>query len=181
MLPGRVVRGRQNPLHWKFPERLKRARKAAGLTSQALSLAAKMGKGGEALLESAHGVPRLLTVERLADLLRVSPAYLAFGLDVPWEAADAPRSAGVAERARAARELRGFSQREVDRRTEDAAGTIRAVESGTMPTLKTIEKIARALAVSPAWLAFGIGPRELPRRGTRAAGREAGIPPVPAT
>ena len=33
-----------------------------------------------------------------------------------------------------------------------------------MPTLATVEAFATALGVSPGWLAYGIGPMELPRR-----------------
>jgi transcriptional regulator with XRE-family HTH domain len=38
------------------------------------------------------------------------------------------------------------------------------VERGTMPTLATAEALAKALDLSPAWLAYGIGPREIPAR-----------------
>jgi len=38
-----------------------------------------------------------------------------------------------------------------------------------MPNLATVESLARALDLSPAWLAFGIGPRELPQRRSRPA------------
>lgn len=40
---------------------------------------------------------------------------------------------------------------------------------GTMPSIATLEDLARALGASPAWLAFGEGPMELPRRGAKAA------------
>lgn len=170
MLPGRVVRGRPNPLHHKFPERLKRARRAAGLTSMALSMAAGMGRGREALLESADRVPRLNTVERLAAALKVSPAFLAYGSAAPFDASEDGEqlSAGIAKRARAARELRGLSLREAGRRMKSYASAVQAIERGTMPSIDTAEALAGALRVSPAWLAYGIGPMELSRRGARA-------------
>jgi hypothetical protein len=39
-----------------------------------------------------------------------------------------------------------------------------AVERGTLCTLDTLEALAKALGVSPAWLAFGLGPMEAPTR-----------------
>ncbi len=38
------------------------------------------------------------------------------------------------------------------------------VERGTMPTIATAEALATALGVSPGWLAYGVGPMELPGR-----------------
>ena len=57
--------------------------------------------------------------------------------------------------------------REVDRRAGNAEGVVRGIEAGGQPAIGTLEDLARALAVSPAWLAFGEGPRELPRRVSR--------------
>lgn len=40
--------------------------------------------------------------------------------------------------------------------------TIGDIEKGRqLPAVDTIERLARTLKVSPAWLAFGMGPREL--------------------
>lgn len=159
MLPTHVVRGRKNPLHLKLPERLRRARRKAALSASALSLAAGISKGGAAKLEAGTWVPRLLTVERLAIALGVSPAWLAFGLELEWQPAKYLGCKGLAERVREARAWSGFSVREVERRAEMAEGAIRAVERGTMPSLDSLEKIAKALSVSPAWLGYGQGPR----------------------
>ena len=58
--------------------RLKRARKELGLTARALSQAAGAGKSIVSILEGGGGrVPRLPTVERLADVLHLSPSFLA--------------------------------------------------------------------------------------------------------
>jgi transcriptional regulator with XRE-family HTH domain len=165
-----VVRGRKNPLHKKLPERLRRVRRDAELSASALSLAAGISKGGAAKLEAGTWVPRLPTVERLALALRLSPAWLAFGMEAAWDLTDYVGCSGLAVRVRDARTLRGFSIREVERRAKTAEGSIRAVEAGTMPSLDTLEQIAKALGVSPAWLAFGQGAMELPAR--RRASRE---------
>ena len=168
-----MVRGRKNPLHLKFPERLRRARKEAALSASALSLTAGISKGGTAKLEAGSWVPRLSTVERLAVALRVSPAWLAFGIEADWPTPSYVGCSELAVRVGEARALRGFSIRELERRASSAEGSIRAVESGTMPSLETLERIAKALDVSPAWLAFGQGPQELPAR--RLANPEAPV------
>ena len=177
VIPTRVVRGRKNPTHWKFPQRLRRARKLAGLSGSALSLAAGVGRNSVTTMEDGARLPRLPMLERIAGALKISPGYLAFGLVSTCEPGTGElRCAGLAARARQARVDLGLSVRDVEQRAEDADGILRAVESGTMPTLDTLEKLAGALGVSPAWLAFGEGPRELPgRRRRKPAGSGAAL------
>jgi len=162
MLPTRfVTRGRRNPGYLALPERLRKARKAAGLSASALSLQAGVSRRAAGQVETGQWVPRLATVELLADALKVSPAYLAFGVEVSWEARAGKelRCAGFAERVRSTRETRGLSMREVGRRIESAASTVQSIERGTMPAVDTVEKLAKALDVTPSWLAYGIGER----------------------
>ena len=92
---------------------------------------------------------------------------LAFGLGDAAAVEPAPGCAGLKLRAREARGL--LAVKELARRAATSPAQVRAVESGSMPSLDTLEDIARALGVSPAWLAFGEGPRELPRRGAKPA------------
>jgi len=162
MLPTRVVRGRKNPGYVTLPARLCRTRKAAGMSAAALSVQAGVSKRVASQIEAGLRVPRLPTIELLADALRVSPAHLAFGVDVPWEVREggALRCAGLAWRAKQAREARGLSLREVGKRADLSEGAIRSVERGRMPTLDTLELVAKGLGVSPAWLAYGEGERE---------------------
>lgn len=55
-------------------------------------------------------------------------------------------------------------------RADLAVGSISMIESGrTMPGVDTAEALARGLGVSPAWLAYGEGPRILPRPQRRRA------------
>lgn len=174
MLPTTVLtRGRANPRHWKFPERLRRSRLAVGLHADALSLAANMAKNVVGRLEAGdptagRGLPKLPTAERLARALGRSPAWLAYGLGDATAPADSGllRCQGLAERARAAREALGLSMREVSRRAELSEGVVRAVERQAQPGIDTLERLATVLKVSPAWLAYGLGDRELPKRGS---------------
>ena len=160
MVPGQVVRGRQNPLHWKFSERLKRARREKNLTADNLSVAAGVSNSAVSHLEAGARLPHLPTLERIANALHVSPGWLAFGADSPFEPLDGLRCSLLAERLRVARNERGWSLRELDRQAGVAVGASRSIEAGGMPTLDTIELVAKALQVSPAWLAFGVGSAE---------------------
>ena len=133
-----------------------------------LSQAAGVGKSLVSILEGGGGrVPRLDTVELLAVALSLSPSFLAFGLDGQFGPATELRSKGFAARLSEARRERGLSMRAVDKRAGISPGSTRSMEAGTMPSLDTLELISKALGVSPAWLAFGEGPRELRKRGTR--------------
>ena len=63
-----------------------------------------------------------------------------------------------------------LSLREVARRSKASANMVHMTETGqSVPTLATVETLAAALRVSPCWLAYGIGPRELPQRRSRPA------------
>lgn len=164
MLPGRVVRGRANPKYWKFPERLRRARKAAGLNPFTLSAAAGIGKNSVSVLEEGEVCPRLPKVEQLARALGLSPAWLAFGLGEQAAAEQVPGCAGFAGRVRDARAALGLSAREVDRRAGIGEGGVSDLAVRGQPSLDTLEKLAKALQVSPAWLAFGQGSMVMPAR-----------------
>lgn len=169
VIPTRVVRGRKNPTHWKFPQRLRKARKAAGLSGSALSLMAGVGRNSIPAMEAGTRLPRLPMVERLARALKRSPAWLAFGIEAASEvAADGPLLClELAARMREVREALGLANKDLSRRAEVTAAEVRAFQSGTMPGIDKAEALAGALGVSPAWLAFGIGPMEPKRRGVR--------------
>lgn len=173
MLPGRVVRGKKNPLHFKLPVRLRRARKQSQLSCSALALQSGVAKSGISQLESNRWFPRINTVERLAKALNVSPAWLAFGLEHPANGSQdgGLRCEQLGQRVKEQRTARALSPQELGRRSETSGNEVRAVESGTMPSLATIEKLAKALGVGPGWLAFGIGSAEPPmhRRGLKQA------------
>lgn len=160
MLTEPVVRGRKNPLHFSFPARLRQIRLERKQSASVLSLAAGLDRGCVAQLESGRRLPRTSTVECVAEALGVSAGWLAFGLGS--ESAPIDHGAlGLAKRARDAREGRGWSLAEVGRRAGSSAAAVRSIESGATPTLDTVEALSKALGISPAWLAFGIGQVEL--------------------
>ena len=179
VLPSGVVRGRKNPLHFGFPRRLKRARKELGLSRfGATNKAAAKDRELVASLEAGDRIPRLDTVERIAYALSVSPAFLAFGIQTNAEPmAKGLRCDGVGQRLADARTARGLSVLAVAKLAGLSHTAVGNVERGTMPTLATAEALAKALDLSPAWLAFGVGPRELPPR-RRARPAPAQPPPT---
>lgn len=167
VLPRGVVKGVPNPRWAKFPDRLRRSRLVAGMHAAGLSSAAGLNSTAVLRLESGSSLPQLPTVEKLARALGLSPGWLAFGLGDAAAQAGAELCLGLADRARATRRERGLSAMGLARQAGLTDGAVRSVEGGRHPSLSTIEALAVALGVSPAWLAYGTGPRELPRRGSR--------------
>lgn len=173
MLPSGVVRGRKNPLHYGLPVRLRRARSAAYLSLDSLATAAGLTDGTTVFnVERKPGhLPRLDTVEKIAYALGLSPAFLAYGIDQPCPPIAQLRAVSVGSRLRLARVACGLSVlalAQLAGASHTAVGNIE--RGGTMPTIATVEALAKALNISPGWLGYGVGPQTLPaRRGTRAA------------
>ena len=165
MIPRSVVRGRPNPTHVKFPTRLRKARKSAGLTFTTLAERAGMTTATTSTLERGANVPRVDTVEKLARALNLPPSLLAFGVDHPWDQRAGLLYKGLPARLREVRQVRELSMRELERRVGMADNLVRNTEKGhSSPTISTVEKLASALGVSSAWLAYGLGPMDAPPR-----------------
>jgi transcriptional regulator with XRE-family HTH domain len=150
-----------------LPARLKKARLTAGYDRKTLTLKASLADGSVVLgLEQRRRVPRLDTVERLADALGLSPAFLAFGIDdAAGGIPTALRSEGVSTRLHTTRIAKDMTMRALSEKAGLSHPTARSTESGaSMPTIATVEALANALGVSPGWLAYGLGPVELPNR-----------------
>lgn len=144
--------------------RLRSARRAVNKSARALSIAAGLSQNSVAQFEAGARRPRLPTLEALADALRVSPAWLAFGTELAWQPAVTSRSESLPQRLRRVLDERDLSLRQVDRVAQAATGATRSILLGSTPAIDTVESIAKALAVAPAWLAFGLGPMELRKR-----------------
>lgn len=155
-----VVRGRKNPGHLRFASRLRKAIQHASHSQTAP--AARSTLAGWA---QGQRLPRIDAVEQVSYALGLSPAFLGFGLAFePTPPIDKLRSLGVAARLRDARQARGLSVRVLATAAGVSHTAVGNVEQGTMPGLDTAEALAIALGVSPAWLAYGLGPMELPKR-----------------
>jgi transcriptional regulator with XRE-family HTH domain len=63
-----------------------------------------------------------------------------------------------------------MAMRELERAAGTSDSLVRLTETKrSVPTLGTVEKLAKALKVNAAWLAFGLGPRDLAPRSARPA------------
>jgi transcriptional regulator with XRE-family HTH domain len=159
VLPKGVVRGHPNPLHLKLALRLRTARRRSKLSASRLALDAGLSDGVVRHIEDAGGIPGVTTVERLATALGLSAAWLAFGppsprLPVPQDLTE--ETASFAERLSAARTLRGLSRKALAKSAELSLTAVSGLEGGQIPNVATVERLARALKISPGWLAFGL-------------------------
>ena len=74
----------------------------------------------------------------------------------------------VGSRLEAVRCERGLTKAALARLIQVTPRAVAAIESGGQARIQTVEALAQALGISPAWLAFNQGPRVLPR--TRRGG-----------
>ena len=155
-----------------FPSRLRKARQSAGFSRQGLTQRASLA-GQSTMLGWEQGlrIPRLDAVEQVAYALGLSPAFLAYGIEADTsQPTEGLRCEGVASRLRQTRTAHGLNLRALARAAGLTHTAVRSTETGTsMPSIATVEALAVALGVSPAWLAYGLGPMELPSRRRKAA------------
>lgn len=147
-----------------FPVRLKQARRR--VSNDRVGITEPASRSTIAGWEQGQRIPRLDAVEQAAYALGLSPSFLAFGVESVAVQPDCGlRCDGVAARLRATRTERGLTILAL----ADSAGlshnAVRSTETGaSIPSIATAEAFAIALGVSPGWLAYGLGPVELPNR-----------------
>ncbi len=165
-----VVRGSPNPGHFGLPARLRKTRQAAGLSRLALSLRVGCSDATVGYLEGGQRWPSLGTVARIAAALGCSAVWLAYGLGAPDETA-AVDIGGLGSRLSSIRTERGLTKAALVDATGLSSAAILGIERGAEARVDTVERIAKALGVSPGWLAYGLGPMEPParRRSARSA------------
>ena len=171
--------GVKDPLWFGMPDRLLSLRMSADLGMIALGNLSGVSNPVIANTENRRTIPRLNTVESLAYALGVSPTWLAFGHDgvepfrerirrsylrvprdpIPGAPLPCPdQYKELPQRLREARERAGLSLRGLALSCGLTGPGVAKIENGvSVPTLDNIEAIAKALGVSPGWLAFGIG------------------------
>lgn len=165
-----VVRGSPNPRHLKLPTRLRRARKAAGLTRKAVVELVGCGESAAREIEMGHRVPTVGMIARFASALGVSAAWLCFGIGEQPSEGSTGSCERMGARLRAARTEQDHTKASLARLAELNPGSIAGIENGGQAGVDTVERLAKELRISPAWLAYGVGPQVLPsRRGSRAA------------
>ena len=171
--------GIKNPLWMGIPTRLLNLRMAADLAMTTLEALSGVSNQVIAKTENQQSVPRLETVERMAYALGVSPTWFAFGHDgdepfserirrSPLQIPKDPRPGApvpcpesyraMPARLQLARQKAGLSLRGLAKAAGLSGPGVQKIETGaSVPTIDNVEAIAKALGVSPGWLAFGIG------------------------
>ena len=161
-----MVRGRKNPLFLGIPYRLKKARRASGLKRLPLGEKAGLATATGRDIESGQRVPTIGTLARVAAAVGVHAGWLGYGLGEQY--ADEPTATasadGMGERLAALRTERGLTKAALARQVGLSPSTVADIEKGAQTGVDVLESLAKALDVSPAWLAFGEGPREIPKK-----------------
>lgn len=163
-----MVRGSPNPLHFGLPARLRSVRKHAGVKPSALSTRISRDTEVAADIETGQRIPTVATVARLASALGVAAGWLAYGLGEQVAHGAASTTDGMGSRLAAIRTERGETKAALARAVGLSPSTVADIENGAQTGVDVLEALAKVLAVSPAWLAFGEGPMELPSRRRRA-------------
>ena len=121
-----------------------------------LSLLAGLGNNAVSRIEDEGRMPTIDTVEQLAHALGVASSWLAFGIGAASPVSVKSACEAVGARLRKMRGDRGYTVRGLGELAGVSGAAVSAIENKPhMPSLAMIEKLAKALDVSPAWLAFG--------------------------
>ena len=122
----------------------------------ATSLEAQRSSNAVYRIERRLVVPRIDTLERIAETLAVSPGWLAYGEGAEDAGCGDGTTADIGARLHAARLHSGLSRTTLGAAAKTSRQTIANIEAGGMiPKVDTAELLARALGISPSWLAFG--------------------------
>ena len=156
-----MVRGSPNPLHFGLPARLRRTRRARQITPSALGPKVGLDRHVAAYIESGSRVPNVGTLTRLASVLGVSAGWLGYGLGEQFTDGKAATTDGMGARLASVRIERGLTKVALARLLDLSATAIANIEKGAQTGVDVLESLAKALNVSPAWLAFCEGPREI--------------------
>ncbi len=159
-----MVRGKMNPLHFGLAARLKQARRQSGLKRLPLSEKGGISDTTIADIEAGTQTPTVGMIARLATALSVAAHWLAYGLGDETAEATPATCDGMGARLQLARTTQGHTKASLARLAELNPGTIGGIERGGQAGVDTIEALAKALGVSPGWLAYGVGPMEPPSR-----------------
>lgn len=167
----RMVRGKRNPARVGLPLRLAKARRHCALKRLPLADKAGVASSTVADIETGSRVPTVGTIARLAAALGVSAGWLGFGLGGMSVDVEPVTTEGMADRLRASRMGRGLTKAALARMINLSPSAYAKIEDGGQTGIDVLEAIALALAVSAPWLAFALGPEQLPdgRRRTVSA------------
>ena len=100
----------------------------------------------------------------MASALGVSAGWLGYGLGEQFTDGKAATTDGMGARLASVRTERGLTKVALARLLDLSATAIANIEKGAQTGVNVLEALAKALGVSPAWLAYGEGPQVLPTR-----------------
>jgi transcriptional regulator with XRE-family HTH domain len=149
----------------RFGENMRHARRQAGLSQIDLSQRASLDRAAVSFLERAERAPDLSTIVRVAGALNVKPAALLKGIGPDGSTVRGPRAAGgdpkpaarFGANLRWARERAGISQEALANDAHVDRAAISVFERGKRnPNLRTLLRLARALALPPGVLLRGV-------------------------
>ena len=159
-----MVRGRKNPLYFGLALRLKKARRESGLKRLHVAARAGLARATGRTIETGNRLPTVGTIASLAGALDVSASWLAYGIgDMHINGAPATCD-GMGARLQQLRVEQGHTKAALARFVGLSPSTVADIEYGAQTGVEVIEALAKALCISPAWLAFNQGSRELPVR-----------------
>ena len=159
-----MVRGRKNPLYFGLALRLKKARRESGLKRLHVAARAGLARATGRTIETGNRLPTVGTIVSLAGALDVSASWLAYGIgDMHINGAPATCD-GMGARLQQLRVEQGHTKAALARLVGLSPSTVADIENGAQTGVEVIEALAKALCISPAWLAFNQGSRELPVR-----------------
>ena len=142
--------------HNLLPLRLQQAPRRLGWTLAGTSLASGLSNEAVTQIERRQRLPRIGTIEQLAACLQVSGAWLAFGEGSADRDQSTKGSAHVGQRIAELRQAQGLTCKALGIAAQLAGQAIANIEQkGVLPRVDALERIAKALGVSPGWLAFG--------------------------
>ena len=118
-------------------------------------------------IEQGTRIPTARTIARLALALKVSPAWLAYGIGEPKAETTVGTCETMGVRLQTSREEKGLTKAALARLGGLSPSAFAKIEHGGQSGVDVIESLAKALGVSAGWLAFGVGPQVVasPRRG----------------
>ena len=118
-------------------------------------------------IEQGTRIPTARTIARLALALKVSPAWLAYGIGEPKAETTVGTCETMGVRLQTSREEKGLTKAALARLGGLSPSAFAKIENGGQSGIDVIESLAKALGVSAGWLAFGMGPQVVasPRRG----------------
>ena len=155
------MRGCKNLLYVGLALRLRQARRQSGLKRLPLATKAGLAAATGREIETGQRLPTVGTIVRLAAAPEVSASWLAYGIGDIYINVALPICGGMGAHLHQMRVAQSLTKAALARLLGLSPSTVADIEGGAQTGVEVIEALAKALCISPAWLAFNKGSREL--------------------